>query len=140
MIILDTNVISEIMKAEPDQAVAKWLDAQILRSLYITTINVMELRYGVELLPGGKGKEALWKVLNFTIIRLFGNRLLNFDQHAAIAAAKIAAETKNRGINLSTADTQIAGIALANKFIVASRDIRPFTEVGVTLINPFEFG
>lgn len=137
MIILDTNVISEVMKADPEQAVVAWLDAQNLRSLHITAINLMELRYGVQKLPEGKRKEALWEVLEFTLAKLFADRELSFDRHAAEATAVIAAETKLRGVTLGIADLQIAGIAMANGFAVASRDALPFSEAGVTLIDPW---
>lgn len=140
MIILDTNVISEIMKADPELAVADWLDAQSLKSLYVTTVNLMELRYGVQMLPDGKRKEALWVVLGFTLNKLFEDRELSFARAAAEATATIAAETRLRGIKLGTADMQIAGIATANGFAVASRDALPFKEAGVTLINPWEDG
>jgi len=138
MIILDTNVISEIMRIDPEQAVAEWLDTQNLRSLHVTSINVMELRYGVQKLPEGNRKKALWEVLEFTLNKLFSGRELSFDRHAAEATATIAAGTFQRGMNLGTADMQIAGIALANGFAVASRDALPFTEAGVTLIDPWE--
>lgn len=137
MIILDTNVISEIMKPTPDLSVSAWLDAQNLRSLYVTSINLMELRYGVQKLPEGRRKDSLRDVLEFTLTKLFSDRELAFDRHAAQATASIAAETFRRGMNLSTADLQIAGIALANGFAVASRDAMPFTETGVTLIDPW---
>ncbi len=137
MIILDTNVISEIMKPNPEQAVADWLDAQNLRSLHVTAINLMELRYGVQKLPDGKRKEALWEVLGFTLAKLFEDRELSFTRHAAEATATIAAETKMRGMNLGLADMQIAGIAMAKGFAVASRDALPFSEAGVTLIDPW---
>lgn len=138
MIILDTNVVSEMMKEHPEQAVADWLDAQNLRSLYVTTINLMELRYGVHLLPKGKRKQALWEVLDFTLAKLFDDRELSFTRHAAEATATIAAETKNRGVNLGVADLQIAGIAMAHGFAVVSRDTLPFAEAGVSLINPWD--
>ena len=138
MIILDTNVISEVMKSNPEQAVAEWLDTQNLRSLYVTSINVMELRYGVQKLPEGKRKKALWEVLEFTLNKLFAGRELSFDLKAAEATATIAAETFQRGMNLGTADLQIAGIALAHGFDVASRDALPFVESGVTLSDPWQ--
>ncbi len=97
----------------------------------------MELRYGVEKLPDGKRKEALLEVLDFTLVRLFGNRYLSFQRNAAAKTAVIAAKTKLRGMNLCIADMQIAGIALANGFAVASRDTLPFSEAGVTLIDPW---
>ena len=138
MIILDTNVISEFMRDNPEQVVADWLDAQDLRSLYTTTVNVMELHYGIHKLPEGKRKTGLWEVLEFTLPKLFADRELKFDRHAAEVTAKIAAETRARGMNIKTADLQIAGISIANGFTVASRDTLPFIETGAALINPWE--
>ena len=139
MIILDTNVISELMKDDPDQAVANWLDAQDLRALFSTTISLMELHYGIHRLPGGKRKEVLWEVLHFTLAKLFSDRILDFDRHAALAAAKITSQTTSRGVNLGTADLQIAGIATSRRFFVATRDELPFVETGVNFINPWQF-
>lgn len=98
----------------------------------------MELRSGVQKLPEGKRKKALWEVLEFTLIKLFAGRELSFERYAAEATATIADETFQRGMNLGAADMQISGIALANGFAVASRDALPFTEAGVNLINPWD--
>ncbi len=138
MIILDTNVISEFMKDQPEQSVVDWLDKQNLRSLFFTTVNLMELHYGVHLLPDGKRKTALWEVLGFTLAKLFDDRQLTFTPHAAEVTASIGAETEKRGKKLGTADLQIAGIAKAHGFAVVSRDRKPFIDAGVTLIDPWE--
>lgn len=83
MIVLDTNVISEPMRARPDAAVVAWLNRQTDTALFTTSITVMELRFGLERLPEGKRKEGLWEVLEFTLSRLIGPRILPFDVLAA---------------------------------------------------------
>ncbi len=126
------------MKDEPNRAVADWLDKQNLRSLYFTTVNLMELHFGVHLLPDGKRKTDLWEVLAFTLAKLFDDRLLRFTPHDAEVTAAIGAETEKRGRKLGTADLQIAGIAKAHGFSVVSRDGKPFIDAGVTLIDPWD--
>lgn len=138
MIILDTNVISEPMQCAPDRAVVAWLNEQIDSALFTTSITVMELRFGLERLPEGKRKTNLWAVLDFTLSRLIGSRILPFDTAAAIEAARIAALAEAGGTPIGQADGQIAAIASAHGFAVATRDTVPFQQAGLTVINPWE--
>jgi len=138
MIVVDTNVVSEMMKQEPNPAVAQWLNAQNTQWLYLTTISLMELRYGIERLDDGKRKTALWEILDFTVSRLFGSRILHFDQAAAEEAARIAAATEAVGKKTGVADCQIAAIVKTKGFAVASNDTKPFIAAGVDLINPWD--
>ncbi len=138
MIILDTNVVSEAMKSAPSPVVVNWLNAQHVQSLFLTTVSVAELRYGIERLPDGRRKSALWAVLEFTMGRLFATRILPFDQPAAEEAARIAAETEARGKKVSNADGQIAAVARTHGSAVATRDARPFAAVGVRVIDPWD--
>ena len=138
MIILDTNVISEPMQRAPDRAVVAWLNGQIDSALFTTSITVMELRFGLERLPEGKRKTNLWAVLDFTLSRLIGSRILPFDTAAAIEAARIAALAEAGGTPIGQADTQIAAIAKAHGFAIATRDTAPFQHAGLTVINPWE--
>jgi len=138
MIVLDTNVVSEMMRQEPNPAVAHWLNAQNTQWLYLTTINIMELRYGIERLDDGKRKTALRDILDFTMGKLFGPRILHFDQAAAEEAARIAAATEAIGKKTGVADGQIAAIARTKRFAVASNDTKPFIAAGVDLINPWD--
>ena len=137
MIILDTNVLSEMMKEELHPNVQAWLNHQDSKSLFTTTVTIMEVRFGIFRLPDGRRKEGFKEVLENILSRAFGMRILQFDMLAAENAARVAAETEGRGMNLKTADVQIAGIALARDMVVASRDEMPFFEAGVKLINPW---
>ena len=138
MIVLDTNVISEPMQRAPDRAVVAWLNGQIDSALFTTSITVMELRFGLERLPEGKRKTNLWAVLDFTLSRLIGSRILPFDTAAAIEAARIAALAEAGGTPIGQADGQIAAIAKAHGFAIATRDTAPFQDAGLTVINPWE--
>ncbi len=140
MIVLDTNVISEPMRAEPDGAVLNWLNEQIDRALFTTSVTVLELRFGVERLPEGKRKTILWDVLDFTLLRLVGQRILPFDTAAAMECARIAAQAEAGGTPIGQADAQIAAIARTHKFAIATRDIVPFKQAGLTVINPWGSG
>jgi len=140
VIVLDTNVISEPMRAEPDGAVLNWLNEQIDRALFTTSVTVLELRFGVERLPEGKRKTILWDVLDFTLLRLVGQRILPFDTAAAMECARIAAQAEAGGTPIGQADAQIAAIARTHKFAIATRDIVPFKQAGLTVINPWGSG
>ena len=139
MIILDTNVVSEAMKAEPAQAVKQWLNNQISRSLYLTSISLAELRVGIARLPDGRRKDATEDVLNFTLSTLIDTRILPFDYQAAEAYARIDSITKSKGKAIALPDGQIAAIAMAHGFAVATRDTAPFDAAGIDVINPWSF-
>ncbi len=137
MIVVDTNVVSEAMKAEPEPAVIAWLNGQRSRSLYSTAINVSELRFGIERLPEGARKAALRSIYEFTVGRLFGPRILSFDPAAAEEAARIAARAEAAGRTLGIADGQIAAIAKVHGFAVATRDVQPFYRAGIDVLDPW---
>lgn len=139
MIILDTNVISEMMKEEMDSNVQAWLNTQNPRSIFTTTVTIMEIRYGILKKPDGRKKEGYKVAFDNIMATAIGPRVLSLDTNSAERAGAVAAETKMRGMNLGTADVQIAGIALASGFAVCSRDELPFKEAGVELINPFKY-
>jgi predicted nucleic acid-binding protein len=138
MIILDTNVVSEPMKPNGNPAVTAWLDRQAAETLYLTAISLSELLTGIEMLPGGKRKEGLDALLTELMARLFAERILPFDQKAAVAHARFASQARARGRVLSVADGQIAAIAHVYGFTVATRDTEPFVAAGVPVINPWE--
>lgn len=137
MIVVDTNVVSEAMKTKPEAAVIAWLNGQRSRSLYSTAINVSELRFGIERLPEGTRKAALWSIYEFTVGRLFGPRILSFDPAAAEEAARISARTEAAGRTLGIADSQIAAIARVHGFAVATRDVQPFSHAGIEVLDPW---
>ena len=137
MIVLDTNVISEPMRSRHDAAVIAWLNDQTDAALFTTSVTVMELRFGLERLPEGKRKADLWEVLDFTLSRLVGPRILPFDVPAATEAARIAAKAESDGTPIGQADAQIAAIARSHGFAIATRDVAPFQNAGLTVINPW---
>ncbi|WP_271895589.1 type II toxin-antitoxin system VapC family toxin [Candidatus Phyllobacterium onerii] len=136
MIILDTNVVSEPMKSDASPAVLAWLDRQAAETLYLTTTSMAELLLGIAILPGGKRKEGLDNALSDLMSYLFGSRILTFDQAAAKAYAPLVSRARVSG-TIAVADGQIAAIATANGFAVATRDTRPFAAAGVAVINPW---
>jgi len=138
MIVLDTNVVSEPMKAQGNPAVTAWLDRQVADTLFFTATGLSELLVGSELLPAGKRRSGLDKALSELVIRLFGPRILPFNQQAASIYAKLFGRARAAGHAITFADGQIAAIAAAHGFTVATRDIVPFTAAGVPVINPWE--
>lgn len=137
MIILDTNVVSEPLKPEPDPNVLNWLDAHDSATFYITTINLAELLAAVEVMPSGRRRVALEQALSREVVALFEGRVLSFDAKAAEAFAKIAASAQAQGIPIGFADCAIAAIARARGFAVASRNVRDFKGTGVEIIDPW---
>jgi len=138
VIILDTTVVSESLRPRCEARVTAWLDAQVAESLYITAINTAELWAGVAVLPAGQRKTALESSLDELLLRLFGNRQLDFDQPAARAYATLVRKTSAAGVPLPLADGLIAAIANARGFAVATRDVAPFRAAGIEVINPWE--
>jgi len=137
MILLDTNVVSEPIRRHPDSRVLDWLDAQVIETLYFSTISLAELLLGIENLPIGRRRTALAAALERQIAGLFGERVIPFDTPAAEAYAEVVARARSQGQAISVADGQIAGVAVANKFRVASRDEQPFRAAGLVVINPW---
>src|SRR5579864_1116805 len=140
MILLDTNVVSEPLLPRPDRRVLGWLDAQSAETLYLSTVSLAELLFGVENLPAGKRLQALTLSLRENIIALFGERIVPFDLAAAEAYAKIVVRARRHGHSLSAPDAQIAAIAAVRQFSVATRDEAPFNAAGVPVINPWKTG
>lgn len=138
MIVLDTNVISEPLRPTPEPRVSDWIDAQPLETLYLSAMTVAELRAGVALIPAGKRRTALHENLEKRILPKFTGRVLPFDMICTNAYAEVIATTRKAGSGIETADACIAAVALANGFIVATRDTSPFEAAGVTIINPWE--
>ena len=137
MILLDTNVVSEPLRATPDARVIAWIDAQPLETLYLSAITVAELRAGVALLPAGKRRAGLQEGLEKRVLPLFAGRVLPFDLACTRAYAELLAKARAGGLTIATADGYIAAIAAANGFVVASRDTGPFEAAGTAVINPW---
>jgi predicted nucleic acid-binding protein len=137
MIILDTNVVSEPLRAKGDPLVTAWLDSQPANTLYLTSTSLSELLVGVELLPEGKRKAGLGLALTRLIDELFGDRILPFDAPAAFAYAKLIGKARATGQGVAVADGQIAALAMIRGFAVATRDTAPFSAAGVPVIDPW---
>jgi toxin FitB len=136
MILLDTNVVSEAMKTAPHPSVRDWLDAQAAETLFLSSITVAELLFGIGALPAGKRKDTLAAALD-DVLDLFAARILPFDTEAARRYADLGVKARAAGKDLPTADGYIAAITAAHGFAVASRDTGAFTAAGLTVINPW---
>ena len=137
---LDTNVVSEALRPMPDETVIAWLDAQLAETLFLTSINLAELLGGVARLPSGRRRDDFAARLTNALRRLFEDRVLPFDRIAAETYAPLAAKAEAQGVQIGFADGQIAAIASAAGFAVASRDRRPFEAAGLTVIDPWSEG
>jgi len=137
VILLDTNVISALMQRETDPVVVTWLDAQPPESIWTTSITVFEVRFGLELLASGKRRRSLEEAFNKSLEEDFEGRIVPFDEGAAHAAGRIAAEQRRLGRGLEIRDVQIAGIAAARKATIATRNVRHFEGLGPDLIDPW---
>jgi toxin FitB len=138
MIVLDTNVISEIMLPAPSAEVLRWVDSQPPRSIWITSINLYEIRYGLQSMPPGKRRTALSALLERWLAEVVQNRIANFDQAAAGQAANLAATLKLKGRPRDARDTMIAGIVLASRATLATRNTKHFEDIAKSVVNPWE--
>lgn len=138
MIVVDTNVISEVMRPQPSPAVLSWLNAQDGNQLFITTVTLAEISYGLRILPDGQRRWQLHSRFEQFIAQAFEERVLDFTASAARSYAEIMGHRKEMGHPMSLLDGQIAGIAHAHGFTVATRNIKDFENCGLDLINPFE--
>ena len=139
MILVDTNVISETLRQQPDPAVVRWMDAQSIETLYLSAVTVAELRYGIAVLPEGRRRQVLHSGLEQSVLPLFEGRILPFDGAAAISCAELMAAARRRGRGVSAADGYIAATAHAAGLMVATRDTSPFEAVGLAVVNPWLF-
>jgi toxin FitB len=137
MIVLDTNVVSEAIKPEPDAKVLSWFDAQAVETLYLTSITLAELLFGVSALPAGKRKDRLTVFLG-ELTSLYEDRVLPFDLAAARHHAELAVAAKKRGRGFPLPDGYIAAIAASRGYVIASRDSAPFEAAGLQVLNPWQ--
>jgi predicted nucleic acid-binding protein len=136
VILLDTNVVCEAMKPEPAPSVRAWLDAQAAETLYLSSVTIAELMFGIGTLPRGRRKDRLTAALDF-VLELFADRVLPFDISAARRYAELAVRARASGQGFPTPDGYIAAIAAAREFAVASRDTSAFTAAGIKVIDPW---
>ncbi|MDX2054650.1 MAG: type II toxin-antitoxin system VapC family toxin [Polyangiaceae bacterium] len=139
MLLLDTNVLSEAMRSAPSEKVLAWLDRHGANGLFLSTITVAEIAYGLGCLPDGNRQ----KVLEFRFLRLmsegFAHRILPFDEACAQAYGGITGLRKRQGRPMSVLDGQIAAVAIANGYALATRNIKDFESCGLDLVNPFVY-
>ena len=138
MIVLDTNVVSEAMKPHGSPTVVAWLDLQVAETLYLTATSLSELLLGIAVLPAGRRRHGLDATLNKLVERLFGPRVLPFDEHCARKYAVLAGRARASGRVVSVGDGQIAAVAAVRGFTVATRDTPLFAAAGVPVINPWD--
>ena len=137
MILIDTNVVSEAMKPVPDDAVRGWLDEQAAETLYLSSVTIAELMFGIGALPKGKRKDKLASALD-GVMELFADRVLPFDIDAARHYADLAVKARAAGKGFPTPDGYIAAIAASKGFVVATRDTSAFDAAGVEVIDPWK--
>lgn len=137
MIVLDTNVVSELLRTEPARQVEIWLSAQDGARVYFTAVGEAELRHGVAVLPAGKRRAALAQAIEGILEDDFRDRILPFDRKAARAYAEIAAKRRAAGRPISQFDCQIAAIARAHGASVATRNVSDFKGCGIEVLDPW---
>lgn len=138
MILLDTNVLSELMRVSPEPVVLTWLDRRPATDFWVSAITVAEIGLGIALLPDGRRKEKLAELAAQMFEEDFAGRCLPFDQEAALAYAGIVASRKRTGRPISVEDAQIAAIAIINRLELVTRNTGDFYGIeGLTLVNPW---
>jgi toxin FitB len=138
LIILDTNVLSALMQKAPEPLVVDWLDHQPAESVWITTVTLFEARLGLALLPTGRRRKALEAAFNQLLLEDLEGRVLDFDRPSAEAVATLAAERQRKGRAVDIRDTQIAGIVIARRAKLATRNIKHFSDLKVEVVNPWQ--
>jgi len=138
MIVLDTNVVSEMLRATPADPVRHWIESQLATDLYTTAICEAEMLYGVALMPAGRRRTALGQAVAAIFAEDFSGRVLAFDSPAAQAFAELATVRRRSGRPISQFDAQIAAIAASHGATVATRDLDDFADCGVKVVSPWE--
>ena len=137
MLVVDTNVLSELMRPTPNAVVASWIAERATSSLHITAVSEAELRLGLAIMSPGRRRDGLAEGLERMLRTGFANRILPFDSGSASAYAEIAAARRARGRPMSEADCQIAAIARSRGMAVATRNVRDLSDAGVDVIDPW---
>ena len=136
-VLLDTNVLSELLRAQPDSAVLAWVSAQPANSLYVSAVTQAEMLLGARLLPAGKRRQQLEQALEAMFREDFASRVLPFDSSAAADFATVVAARRRAVTPISQFDAQIAAIALSHRLGVATRNVSDFEGCGLTVTNPW---
>ena len=140
MILLDTNVVSEVMKTRPAEAVVAWLNTQDSEKLYVSAITIGEITYGLRILPDGKRRSGLRERFERFVGLAFDRRVLAYDESAARIYGELMGDRKEPGLPMSVPDGQIAAIACVNHLVVATRNVVDFENCGIDVVNPFATG
>ena len=138
MIVLDTNVVSEMMRTAPDSTVLSWLNTQVAEELWLNSVVVSELLFGIARLPAGARKRHLSNAFAAMLEQDFAVRILPFDLEAAVIYAELAAGCEAKGRPVEMADAQIAAICLAQGAKLATRNLKHFGGLGLVLVNPWD--
>lgn len=138
MVVIDTNIVSELMRAEPSEEVLAWMNDRPPRELFVTAITEAEIRTGIASLPEGKRRRSLAQACERAFESLFAGRVLPFDRDAARANAEIVAARRAIGRPVAQADGQIAAIARSRDMAVATRNIRDFQFMGIEVFDPWD--
>jgi len=136
MIVLDTNIVSVMMRPDTAPAVLDWLDVQPAESVWTTSITLFEVRFGLAVLPAGKRRTALESNFMRVLREGLANRVLDFDAAAALVAADLMAELKASGWGIELRDLQIAGIVASRRATLVTRNTRHFVRAGIELVDP----
>ena len=139
-VLVDTNVISELIRRSPDPAVVDWAASHALESLHFSAVGEAELRYGAAIMPAGRRRDALLADIERMLSDAFTNRILPFESAAARAYAEIAAKRRSAGRPIQPADCQIAAIARSRGLALATRNVRDFADVGIDIVDPWTAG
>ena len=136
-VLLDTNVVSELIRKTPDPAVEAWAAGHALEDLYFSAVSEAELRYGAAILPAGRRRASLVSDIERMLSDAFDGRVLPFDSTAARAYADIAAMRRSAGRTVPPADCQVAAIAQSRDMAVATRNVRDFEDIDIEIVNPW---
>lgn len=137
MIVLDTNVVSELMRSQPSPSALGWVNAQPADQLWLCSVVVAELLYGLGRMPDGVRRRQLAEAIEAMVFDDFAGRTLPFDLEAAAAYAQMVVQRESAGLPISMADAQIAAICNVHGATLATRNTRDFAKLGLTLINPW---
>jgi toxin FitB len=137
VVILDTNVLSALMLAQPEAVVASWLDRQARASVWTTSVAIFEIRYGLAAMPAGRRQTERHALFENVVREKLEGRVLSFDQAAAEHAAVLMAQRRRTGRLGELRDTIIAGIALAQRATLATRNVRHFDDLDVPVVDPW---
>ena len=137
MIVLDTNVVSALMRDPVEFKVVEWLDRQDTSAIFLSAISLQELRYGVLRLPAGRRRSELNEKLQLVLEEILPGRIVPFDREAAEATSRLQAAREARGRTVEPPDAQIAGIAIARRASICTRNVRYFEDAGVPVVNPW---